>query len=192
VSVELVLVHSILHGLREIRLQLHRCHRQSVQEQHQIDGVLVFLRIAHLAHDPQPVGLVAGEDVRVHGKGRLELRQRQRGPQPDHLDAMASHIEGTALIELLADAVEEHDFRSLAVVLDKCRPGCGLGRPDPGHNVGGEQSASPIVSRRIAFGVEPAVRRKVIADFSLEADFPVEVHDASFIAPASCPASQSL
>ena len=77
-AVEAILVDRVVDALREVGLQLDRGHRQAVEEQHQVDAVLVVQRVAHLPHDAQPVGGVAGEDVGVHGQRRLELRQRQR------------------------------------------------------------------------------------------------------------------
>jgi hypothetical protein len=50
-----------------------RRHRQTVQEQHQVDAVLVMNRVPHLADDAQAVGGVAGQDVGVDRQRGFEL-----------------------------------------------------------------------------------------------------------------------
>ena len=99
-AVEAVLVDRVVDALGEVGLQLDRGHRQAVEEQHEVDAVLVVQRVAHLPHDAQAVGGVAGEDVRVHRQRRLELRQLQRLPQAEQLDAVPQHVERAALVEL--------------------------------------------------------------------------------------------
>ena len=108
VAVEAILVDGVLDALGEIGLQLSGSHRQAVEEQHEVDAVLVRQRVADLPHHAQPVGGVASDDVGVHRHRRLELSQRNRLAQPDQLDAVAQHVERAAIVELLADAVEQH------------------------------------------------------------------------------------
>lgn len=55
VTVKLVVVDGVLDALREVRRQFDRGDRQSVEEQHQIDAVLVALRVSHLPDDSQPI-----------------------------------------------------------------------------------------------------------------------------------------
>ena len=76
-AIEAILVDRVADALREVGLELGRRHRQTVQEQHQVDAVLVVQRVPHLPHDPQAVGGVASQDVGVDGQGGLELSQRQ-------------------------------------------------------------------------------------------------------------------
>ena len=106
-AVEAVLVDRVADALREVGLQLHRRDRHAVEEQHKVDAVLVVQRIAHLPHDPQAVGGVAGEDVGVDRQRRLELRQLQRLLEPEQLDAVPQHVERAALVELIAQAGEQ-------------------------------------------------------------------------------------
>ena len=179
-AVEAVLVDGVADALGEVGLQLDRGHRQAVEEQHQVDAVLVVQRIAHLPHHPQPVGGVAGEDVGVDGQRRLELGQLQRLLQAEQFDAVAQHVQRAALVQLIAQAVQQR-FRSLrAVVLGQGLPGLGLGGLHPGQHVGREQCPGPVVARCVAFGVEPAVGGEVLADLGLEADFFVQAHAACF------------
>lgn len=55
----------------------------------------------------------------------------------------------------------------------------GLRGLDPGHQVWQEQAVRAIETRRVAFGVEPAVSGQVLADFRFEVDFLVQAHVVS-------------
>ena len=178
-AVEAILVDRVADALREVGLQLGRRHRQAVEEQHQVDAVLVVQRVAHLPHDAQPVGGVAGQDVGVDGQGGLELRQRQLLSQAQHLDAVPQHIERAALVELIAQAGQQGFGGVRAVVLGEGVPGLGLRGLHPGQHVLGEQGPRPVVLGRVAFGVQPAVGGEVLADLGLEVDFLVQAHAAS-------------
>lgn len=63
-------------------------------------------RVMQLPDHAQPVGGVPRQDVRVHGQSRFELRERQLAAQAEHLDAMPQHIQRTALVERIAQAVQ--------------------------------------------------------------------------------------
>ena len=65
------------------------------------------------------------------------------------------------------------------MVLDERLPRLRLRRLHPRQHVVGEQRPRPVVLRRVAFGVEPAVRGEVLADLDLEADLLVQAHAAS-------------
>ena len=106
-AVEAVLVDRVLTLWVKVGLQFDRRDRHAVEEQHQVDAVLVVQRISHLPHDAQAVGGVAGQDVGVDRQGGLELGQRKASSQAQHLDAMAQHIQRAALVDLLAQAVEQ-------------------------------------------------------------------------------------
>ena len=108
VAVEAVLVDRVLDALGEIGLQFDGRDRQAVEEENEVERVLVGLRIVNLPHDAKAVGGVAGEDVGVHRQRRLELGEREGLPQADDVDAMAQHVERAAIVELLADAVEQN------------------------------------------------------------------------------------
>ena len=176
VAVEAVLVDRVLDALGEVGLQFDGRDGQAVEEEDEVERVLVRLRIANLPHDAQAVGGVAGEDVGVHRERRLELGEREGLLQADDVDAMAQHFERAAIVELLADAVEQDAFRRRAVRRFQRLPGLGLGRFDPGDEVGREEGAGAVVERGGAGFVEPAVRCEMAANLVFEADLLVEAH----------------
>ena len=98
VAVKAVLVNRIANALGKVRFQLHRGHRQAVEEQYQVDAVLVVQRVAHLAHHAQAVGGVAGQYVGVDRQGRFELGQLQRCAQTQQLNAVAQHVQRATLV----------------------------------------------------------------------------------------------
>jgi len=87
-AVVAVLIHRIIHRLGEIAFQLDRSDRNTVEEKHQINRVLVMQRISQLTHDAQAVGGVSDENIRIHRQGRFELGQCQRLAQANHFNAM--------------------------------------------------------------------------------------------------------
>jgi len=46
----------------------------------------------------------------------------------------------------------------------------------PGQHIRREKRPRPVIDRRIARCIEPAIRREVLSDFDLEAEFLVEGH----------------
>ena len=145
VAVEAVLVDRVLNALGEIGLQFDGRDGQAVEEENEVERILVGLGIMDLPHDAQPVGGIAGEDVGVHRQRRLELGERERLPQADDVDAMAQNVERAAIVELLADAVEQDALRRRAVRCLQRLPGLGLRRFDPGDEVGREQRAGAVI-----------------------------------------------
>ena len=87
----------------------------------------------------------------------LNCGQLQRLLEAQHLDAVAQHIQGAALVELIAQAGQERLTGLGAVVLGQDFPGFRLRRLHPGQHIGREERPRPVVARRIAFGIEPAV-----------------------------------
>jgi hypothetical protein len=173
-SVEAILVHCVLDGLGEVRLHLHRGDRQAIEEQHQIDAVLIREGIAHLSHYPQPIGVIAGEYVAVHGQRRLELGEVQRCPQPDQFHSMPQQVQRSTLLELLSDTIQQHRLGGGPVVPGERLPSLGLRRLNPSNDIAWKQGASAIIASRVVFCVEPAVYREVVADLCLEADLFVQ------------------
>ena len=174
VAVEAVLVDGVGDALGEIGLELRGGHGHAVEEEHQVDAVLVGLGVVHLAHDAEPVRGVAGEDVLVYRERRLELGELDRLPQAEQLDALAQHIEGAALIDLIAHPGEERLGCPRAVVLGQGLQCGGLRVLDPGEDVGGEDGAGAVVAGGVAVGVQPPVGGEVLADLGLEVDLAVE------------------
>ena len=179
ITVEAILVDGVVDALGEIGLEFDRGHRKAVEEQHEVETVLVRGRIAYLPHHPEPVGGIAGEDVGVHGQGRLELGQHNGLAQPDQFDAVAQHIEGAAIIELLADAIQQDDLGTCSVILGERLPGGWLRRLHPRSKIRRKHSTRPVVEGRITLRVEPAFRGKMAANLVLEAGLLVQVHAAT-------------
>jgi hypothetical protein len=107
VAVVAVLVDRVADALGEVRLQLRRRHGQAVEEEDEIEAVLVVERIAHLPDHAEAVGLVARQDLLVEGEGGPELGHRECLAQTHHIDAVAEHVEGAALVELGADPIQQ-------------------------------------------------------------------------------------
>ena len=64
VPVEAILVHRVLHALREVGLEFDCGDGQAVEEEDEVEAVLIRHRVAHLPHDAQPVRLVARHEMR--------------------------------------------------------------------------------------------------------------------------------
>ena len=58
-AVALVLVPRTFGGLGEVGLEFHRCHRQAVQEQAEVDGEVAARMVFQLRHHAQDVGRIA-------------------------------------------------------------------------------------------------------------------------------------
>ena len=158
VPVEPILVDGVGDALREVGLQLDRRNRHAVQEEHEVDAVLVVERVADLAHDAQPVLLVAREDLRVDRERGLELGDLELLLEAEELDAMAEHVERAALVDLVAKATEQRLTSARAVVPGQELPRLRLRRLHPIDHVGREESAVALELRGVASFVEPAVR----------------------------------
>lgn len=84
--VDAKLIDGVLNALCEIGLQFCRGDGHALQEEHEVGAVLVAVRVMHLPHQAQTVGVVARDDVGVHRHRRLELHQLERLLQPQQLD----------------------------------------------------------------------------------------------------------
>ncbi len=115
-------------------------------------------RIAQLPHHAQAVGGMAGEDVGVDRQRRFELRQLERCFEAQEFNAAAQHVQRAALVELIAQTGEQRFTGLRAVVLDQGFPGLRLCRLHPGQHIRREQRPRPVVARRIALGIQPAMR----------------------------------
>jgi hypothetical protein len=65
----------------------------------------------------------------------LNCAKRKGGPEADQLDTMTKHIERAPLVELTADAVEQHRLCSCSVVLRQGLPRLQLRRLHPREHV---------------------------------------------------------
>ena len=173
-SVLAVLQHGVFHRLGVVGLDLAGRHRDAVHEQPEVDAVLVVQRIAQLAHHAQAVGGVLRLQLGVHRQRGLELRRRDRPPQPQHLEALAQHVQRAVVGQRAAQALAHHLARVGAVGLLDARPGLGLRRLDPAHHVVGEQRQRAVVARRVGRVVQPAGGSEVVADLVFEGFFGVE------------------
>jgi hypothetical protein len=107
VPVEAVLIHRVLDRLGEVGLQLAGRDGPNRSGTAPVQAVLVVERLTDLTHHPQPVGLVAGLQGRIHRERRFELGQLQGLAQAQQLHSVAQQIQGAAVVELPADAVQE-------------------------------------------------------------------------------------
>ncbi|MNS11096.1 hypothetical protein D3C72_426280 [compost metagenome] len=111
-AVETILVDGVADGLGEVGLQLRRRDRDAVQIQHQVQAVLIGGRVSHLAHHAQAVGLISPRDLRVHAHGRTELGHGDLGLHPRDLYAGAQDLQRPPVVQVLAQPVGQHGFRS--------------------------------------------------------------------------------
>lgn len=177
-TVEAVLVDGVLHPLGEVALELDRGDRKAVQEEHQVNGVLIGGGVADLADDAEAVGGVAGLQLWVHAKGRLELSHLQGLLQAQELEAMADDIQGAALIQALAQAIQQGDLGQGSMVPAQSLPRLRCHCLHPGHDIDGIERQESVIPSRIAFGIEPAISSEARADVVLELDFLVQAHAA--------------
>src|SRR5215207_8495517 len=92
---------------------------------------------------------------------------------------MAQPIERSSVVELLADAVQQHRFCAGSVVLDERFPCRWLRCLHPSNQIRRKESASAVIKNRVAFHMEPAIGGEITAYLVLKADFLVEAHAAS-------------
>ena len=176
-AVEAVLVHRVVHALREVGFQLGGGHRHAVEEQHQVERVLRRVRrVAHLAHHAQPVGGIRGKGLLVHRQRRLELGEAQGLAQPQHLDPTAQHVQRAALVEIFPDPLGKHSRQLRAVRLGEALVVFALRCLHPREQVRQEQAAVAVEQGGVTFGVGPAVGSKMGADFGFKMVFAVQVH----------------
>ena len=64
-AVGFVLPDSVFYGLGVVGLEFNGGDWDAIEEEDQIDAVFVVQLVAHLADDPQAVGVVAGQDFGV-------------------------------------------------------------------------------------------------------------------------------
>ena len=169
-----VLEHGVVHRLGVVGLDLAGRHRNAIEEQPEVEAVFVVQRIAQLAHHAQAVGGVLGLQLGVHRQRGLELRHRDRPPQPQHLEALAQHVQRAVVGQRAAQALAHHLARVGAVGVLDARPGLGLRRLDPARDVVREQRQRAVVARRVARLVQPAGGGEVAADLVFEGSFGVD------------------
>ena len=161
-----------LHRLGEVGLDLHRGHRQAVDEEHQIDGVLVVQGIAQLPHHAQAVGGVAGSHRLVAAVFRFGLTHGQ-GARTRHRKAPAKHLQGAAGPggQRFDQPVQHRGFRIRAMNPAQLLPGLRLGIPKPADDILGIEGAGTVIGLMIAF--QPSLVLELIDDVFLEADLVV-------------------
>jgi hypothetical protein len=165
VAVELVLPLGVLHRLaRGGRLDLHRGHRQPVQQQHQVQRLAAGRVVVHLPRDHQAVGRVVGQHAGVHAVRRLERR---------HVQLLAVELEPVPQHEQRALRVQVLHQRVRDLVLER--------RPwllrSPAHVSGcvasmnakrWPRSSARVGSKSASLPGEPAVGHQVRGDELLE------------------------
>ena len=179
-AVKAILVDCVANALSKIRFQFDRRYRHAIEEKHEVEAVFVVEGIPHLPDHAQPVGPVAGENVRIDRQRRFELRQLQRLLQAQHFDAIPQHIQCAALVELVPQTGEQCFAGPVTEVLGEGFPSFGLCGPHPGQDIRWEERPRPVVADSVAVGIKPAVGGEVFANLGLERDFFVQANEASF------------
>ena len=161
-----VLLDRVLDGLaRERVLQLGGGDRKTVDEEHEVDGLVAILDEPHLPSDDEPILLVLGERVGVHPVRRFE--EGALDLLAEELEPVTKHVERSARIESLHERVEDRRFEPLRVMLAKLRPYRGLRRLDKGEQVLRDERRLAIeVGRRTLR--PPAQGEQVVLDGVLE------------------------
>ncbi len=129
--------------------------------------------VAEPISEDEAIGLITGLESRIHGERRFEL---QRLAQTQQLHPVAQQVQGAAVVELRADAVQKNGFGRRAVGLGQRLPGAWLSLPDPGEQVRREQSAGAVITLDVAGFIEPTVGGQVGADVVLEGAFLMQTH----------------
>ena len=180
VAVLAVLLDRLVQRLGEVGLQLHRRHREPVDEEHQVDAALVGGGEVHLPHHPHPHRRV----VRVR-----RLVQRRLGPELRHLQPAAADVlhpvaqdvqRAAAVLQRLVQRRGQHveELRRRPGRLQRLLVRRRLGLLQPREQVLGKQRPLPVVAG-VVRRVQPAVGREVLADLGLEDDLVVVGHHAT-------------
>ena len=96
---------------------------------------------------------------------------------PGYAYAMPQNFEGAVVVKHFAGAFEQGRFNCRAIILAQGVPGVGLGGLNPCHEVGGKQGELAVVAGCVALLIEPAMGTEMAANFLLQLDFPVQVHE---------------
>lgn len=169
-----VLVDGVTDVLGEIGFEFGGGDWNTIEKEYQIQAVFVVLRVVNLADDSEPVGLKAGEDVRVESEGGFELRQRQGLAESQDLHAMPKNVECSALLDLIPDSCEESFSGAGSVIFSQRFPGFRLRGVDPGQEVRREESHRSVVVGVGIVIVQPASGSERVADVGFKLVFVVE------------------
>ena len=138
VPVLLVLAHRMAPVLAGARiLQLTGGYRQTVQREHEIDGVVLARMAEHLPRDREPVLLVERQHLIIETMRGLE------GREPEglavELEAVPQHVQRALEVELLDQRSEQQRLQPIAVQRAYVGPEPGLGRFEEAVHLHGEQ-----------------------------------------------------
>jgi hypothetical protein len=111
----------------QLVLELHRGDRQTVQEEHQVDGVLVPGDELHLPGHHEPVPCIALRRLRVQPVRGAEVRQLDLAAV--ELDPLPEHAQGAVRVEVLGQHGEEGALELGAVLGLQFGPELGAGCP---------------------------------------------------------------
>ncbi len=180
-AVHAVLLHGSFYRLGEVGLQLHRGHRDAVDEQRQVDLVGLVQRVAQLRHHAQAVGCVALDHSIVALVLGQALAHRQ-GAATGHSEAVAQHVHRAALglvLQLLDQPVEDHHFGAGAVHGAQLGHGRLLGVVQPADHVLGEQCPRSVVVGGLAH--PPPCSFQLLDDVAFQFAFVVDVAHGAFL-----------
>ena len=133
-------------------LEFRREERDPVQAQDQIEALLRPRAVPKLTDDREQVRRVEPARLLVEPARRAEVRQLELAPRI--LDALTEHIEGTAPLKLLREALEEPCPNLRAMVLLQARPGARLRSNEEIDDIRRKEAEVPVV---VDLGVTPQV-----------------------------------
>ena len=181
ITVQPVLIDRIVDALGEIGFQFDRGDRDSVQEQHQIDAVLIGRGILHLLHHSQAIGTVTGHDVGIHGISWFELSHPQRTAKPQHIKAVPNDVQRSLLIERIPESAEQMIGSRRSMILQQHIPSVWLRLLHPCQHILRKQAQPTHETRITLIFVNPATGFEVFADLGLEIALMVKTHATSGI-----------
>ncbi|MNF92636.1 hypothetical protein D3C84_752850 [compost metagenome] len=180
-AVHAVLLHGGLHRLGEVGLQLHRGHRNAVDEEGQVDLVGLIQRVTQLRHHAQAVGRITGD----HRVVALVFGQRLahgQGAATGYVKAVAQRIHRATIglvLQLLDQPIQHHRLGARTVHGAQLGHGRRLTVLQPAQHILGKQRPPLVIVSRLAH--PPAGSLKLLDDMAFQFAFVVDVaHGHSF------------
>ena len=136
-TISAVLLHRRLYRLGEIRLQLDRRDRQTVDEENQINLIGLIQRVTQLRHHPEPIGSIASDNSFVPTVFWQGLAHRQSATASNG-KAIAQHVDRAAIdlvVQLLHQTIKHHCLGASTIHVSQLCHRRGLTVFQPVHDV---------------------------------------------------------